>query len=189
MTPVTVPFPIRHELVPLCQHLAQRFIGSVNPVATSNDARAIAQLDQPIWMIDAVQIVQTQSNREFVITGEHAINAGILAAVLKEHDRELPLVHFSGRGYEPGTIVINRPVVLVTAAAPMIRGGPSRFSVVSLCPLSSLPGSSCGHSPIRIEPPRTPITMSPAAVRRFANTTRRDHSGAHNHLSHHQQTL
>ena len=98
MTPVTVPFPIRHELVPLCQHLAQRFIGSVNPVATSNDARAIAQLDQPIWMIDAVQIVQTQSNREFVITGEHAINAGIFAAVLKEHDLNCPSFIFRVAG-------------------------------------------------------------------------------------------
>jgi hypothetical protein len=77
VTPVTVPFPIRHELVPLCQHLAQRFIGSVNPVATSNDARAIAQLDQPIWMIDAVQIVQTQSNRVVVITGERSTPASL----------------------------------------------------------------------------------------------------------------
>jgi hypothetical protein len=56
--------------------------GSVNPVATSNDARAVAQHDQPIWMIDAVEIVQTQSNRKAVIAGEHAIDASILAAVL-----------------------------------------------------------------------------------------------------------
>jgi hypothetical protein len=77
------------------------------------------------------------------------------------------------------------PLTLKPLTLMITRAGPSRVSVVSLCPsgASSLPGTSWGYSPTSIDPATRPMTIKPAALRCFASKIRRDQSGWGNETS------